>query len=118
VTRVATSAENLSSEQSSFGCQATTLVVGEAKMPTADLRAKDPVFLAQILDGVLLALIHPPGDRNQQKPERIRRLQHRFSSLSFLPKVNVRPASPPFPSVSVFGQYAVNSIDIRKRRRI
>jgi hypothetical protein len=70
-----------SAQQPSFGCQAAALVVCEADPPAAQLGTKDSVFLAQILDRVLLLLIHPSSNSNQQKAERILPLRHRLSSL-------------------------------------
>ena len=54
-----------SSEPPGFGRQTATLVVGEAKPPIAELFAKDSIFLLQILDRVLLRLIHPSGNGYQ-----------------------------------------------------
>jgi hypothetical protein len=54
-----------SSEQPGFFRQTATLVVGEAKPPIAKLFAKDSIFLLQIIDRVLLPLIHPSGNGNQ-----------------------------------------------------
>jgi hypothetical protein len=56
-----------SSEQFPLCCQATALIVSEAKAAVVEPSPKHPVLFAQILDGVLLMLIHPAGDRYQQK---------------------------------------------------
>jgi hypothetical protein len=58
--------EHLSSEQTGFGCQVAALVVSKAK-PAAQLSTKDPVLFTQILDRVLLLLIHLSSDRNEHK---------------------------------------------------
>jgi hypothetical protein len=73
--------QHFSSEQPGFYCQTPAPIVSKAKPSAAKLSTKDSVFLAQILDGVLLLLIHPTGNRKKQKPERIQYLRHRFSSL-------------------------------------
>jgi hypothetical protein len=72
--------QHLSSEQPGFHCQTPALIVSKAKPPAAKLSTKDSVFLTQILDGVLLLLIHPTGNGKKQKAERIQYLRHRFSS--------------------------------------
>ena len=40
---------------------------------------EDSVFLAQILDRILLLLIHPSGGRQEHKAKRVQGLQHRFA---------------------------------------
>jgi hypothetical protein len=39
--------------------------IGEAEPPVAELSAQDPILFAQILDGVLLLLIHPASNGNE-----------------------------------------------------
>src|ERR1019366_4599376 len=98
--------QHLSSEQPGLDCQTAALVVSEAKPPAAELNTKDSVFLAQILDRVLLLLIHPACNCKEQKAERIQCLRHRFSSLTFS-HLCCRP-SPfrlRFQEVPVFGYY-------------
>jgi len=48
-----------------------TLVVRETKSATAELLAQHPILLAQIVDCLLLLLIHPARDGNQQEPKRV-----------------------------------------------
>lgn len=83
--------QHLSSQQPGFDCQTAALIVGEAKPSTAELRTKDSVLLPQILDGVLLLLIHPSGYNKKQKAERVQRLRHRFSSLTPHPWLSSSP---------------------------
>jgi hypothetical protein len=71
-----------SSQQPGSDGQTAALVVGEAKPSAAELSTKDSVFLPQMLDGVLLLLIHPSGNSQEKKAERVQRLRHRFSSLT------------------------------------
>src|ERR1017187_2946994 len=61
--------------------QTAALIVSEAEPPATELGAKDPVFLPQILDRVLLLLVHPAGNRKEQKGDWIQFLRHRFSRL-------------------------------------
>src|SRR6266567_2465039 len=70
-----------SSEQFCLCCQAAALVVGEAKAAVAELSPKHAVLFAQVLDSMLLMLIHPARDRYQHKAKRVQRLRHRFSRL-------------------------------------
>jgi hypothetical protein len=44
-----------------------TLRVIEAQSPIAELLAKDPVLLAEVVNDLQLALIHPRGNGDQQK---------------------------------------------------
>ncbi len=67
--------QHFSSESPGFGGQAATLVVGQAKPPAAELSPQDSVLLPQILDGMLLLLIHPSGNSYKQKAERVQRLR-------------------------------------------
>jgi hypothetical protein len=43
------------------------------------LLAQNPVFLAQVLDGMLLVLVHPAGDRDEQELKGIEYPRLRFS---------------------------------------
>src|SRR5262249_51382480 len=47
------------------------LVVRETKSATAELLAQHPILLAQIVDCLLLLLIHPARDGNQHEPKRV-----------------------------------------------
>ena len=54
-----------------FDSQSTALFVRKPESTTAELLTQDLVLLAQILDCLLLLLIHPARDRDQHEPERI-----------------------------------------------
>ena len=54
-----------------LGGQATPLVVGQPQSPITELLAQHAVLFPQIVDHLLLRLMHPPGHRYQQEPERI-----------------------------------------------
>ena len=62
----------------------TPLVVGETKSAAPKLFAQYPVLLTQIVDCLLLLLIHPTRDRDQHEPERIKNVHasryHRCNS--------------------------------------
>jgi hypothetical protein len=59
--------------------QAAALVVRKPKAAAAELNSKDAVLFAKVFDRMLLLLIHPSGDRNEKKAERVQRLCHGFS---------------------------------------
>ena len=46
-------------------------MVTETKSASAELLAKVPVLLAKVVNDLQLALIHPPGNGDQQKAERV-----------------------------------------------
>src|SRR5215469_11612432 len=48
----------------------------EAQAPSTQLLAKNTVLLAKIIDHQQLALVHPPGERDQQETERIQNSGH------------------------------------------
>ena len=52
-------------------CEPPTLVVRKTKSATAQLFAQNTILLAQIVNCLLLLLIHSVGDRDQHEPERI-----------------------------------------------
>jgi hypothetical protein len=62
--------------------QATALVVVEPQSPPTDLCAQNPILLAQIGDGLLLLVVHPAGNGDQQQPEGIQGLGHLQSLAS------------------------------------
>ena len=45
------------------------LVVIEAHSPATELFSKHPILLAQIFNDLPLAVVHPPGEGDQQKSE-------------------------------------------------
>ena len=49
--------------------EATPLVVIEAQSPCTELCVQNPILLAQIIDDLLLLVIHPAGDGEQQQPK-------------------------------------------------
>src|SRR5215470_863028 len=62
-----------SASAESFGSrrEPATLVIRETKSATAELLAQHPILLAQIVNCLLLLLIHPARDGNYHEPERV-----------------------------------------------
>ena len=52
-----------------FRRQTATLIIGKPKPTSAELLSEDSILFAQVLDGMLLLLVHPPGDRNDYEPK-------------------------------------------------
>jgi hypothetical protein len=63
--------ESAAAEALRFCSEPAALVVGEAKSSAAELLAEHPVLLPQVVDCVLLALVHPASNGHEHKPERI-----------------------------------------------
>jgi hypothetical protein len=61
--------KSLSSQRFGLYGQFPPLIVMEAHSPTTELFSKHPILLAKIFNDLQLALVHPPGDGNQQKSE-------------------------------------------------
>ena len=62
-------------------CQTATLVVRESHPSVPNLFSKDAIFLGEIFNDMLLVLVHPASDRNDQKREWIQTDVH-FRSLA------------------------------------
>jgi hypothetical protein len=74
--------QHLPSQPFGLGCQSTALVVIEPQSAPTQLLAKNPVLLAEVIQALPLALVHPPGDGDQHEPERIQDSRHLVRSLS------------------------------------
>jgi hypothetical protein len=48
----------------------------------AELSPQDAILFAQVFDRVPLLLVHPTGDRNEEKSERVQALWHRFAGYN------------------------------------
>jgi hypothetical protein len=68
--------KNASPKPLCLGRQTSTLIVVQPEAPVAQLLSEYSVFLPQVIDRVPLLLTQPPGDRNQQQPERIEGRAH------------------------------------------
>jgi hypothetical protein len=51
----------------------------ETKAAAPALSAQDAILFAQVFDRVPMLLVHPAGDRNEEKTERVQALWHRFA---------------------------------------
>src|SRR5215472_14171387 len=61
--------KSLSSQRSGLYGQPLAAIVIEAHSLATELFRKHPVLLAKIFNGLLLAVVHPPGDGDQHKSE-------------------------------------------------
>jgi len=84
VTMVATSANTCRPQHLGSHRQPASLVVVKSQSTVVDLSAQNPVFFAKIFDDLQLFLVHPPGNGDEQHPERIQSSWHlcRVSSSS------------------------------------
>ena len=82
--------QNLPSQSFGSGGQPTSLVIGEPQASLAELFTQHPVLLAQVLDHLKLALIHPSGNSDQDKPEWIQNGRHLVASLSAAYQIRAR----------------------------
>ena len=55
-----------------FRRQPATLIICKQQSPCAQLLSQDSILFAQLLNGMLLLLIHPPGDGDDDEPKWIR----------------------------------------------
>jgi hypothetical protein len=46
-------------------------MVIEAHSPVTELFSKRPILLAKVFNDLQLAVVHPPGNSDQHKPERV-----------------------------------------------
>ena len=73
--------QHFSGDQAGFGCQTAPLFIREPKPTGSEVSTENPVLLPQVRNRVLLLLIHPARDCNEQKAEWIQRLRHVLSRL-------------------------------------
>jgi len=85
--------------------------------PAAELFSKHPILLAKILNDLQLALVHPPGDGDQQKPEWVEHSLRIQNPLSRPPSRNSEISH--LPADPVFGPYVIpiESTDAAERTR-
>src|SRR6267143_4778563 len=57
--------------------QSTALVIGKCHAPITVLFSKNPIFLDEIFDHMLLMLVHPATDRDDKKRKRVQGHAHR-----------------------------------------
>jgi hypothetical protein len=56
--------------------QSTALRVGEPQSSVSELFPQDPMLFVEIVDDIVLLLIHPTGERNENKSQRLRQRWH------------------------------------------
>src|SRR5215831_6815704 len=61
----------LSSQRFGLYGQSPALMVIEAHSPVTELFSKRPILLAKVVNDLQLAVVHPPGNSDQHKPERV-----------------------------------------------
>ena len=59
--------KQLPAEFSRFGCESTALIVAKPHSTCANLFSKNPIFFHQVLDDLLLMLIHPASNGDDEK---------------------------------------------------
>src|SRR5215469_4669636 len=107
--------KSLSSQRFGLYGQSPALIVIEAHSPITELFSKHTILLAKILNDPQLAVVHPPGDGDQQKPEWVEHSLRIQNPLSRAPnrssEISHLHADP------VFGPYAMLFAELRKKRR-
>src|SRR3954471_6373939 len=68
--------QKLPSESFCFRSETATLVIQQTKSPATKLFPENPVLLAQVVDCLLLLVIHPASNGNEHEPERIENATH------------------------------------------
>src|SRR5215469_13177448 len=63
--------KNLSSQRFGLYGQSPALMVIEAHSPVPELLSKHPILLAKVVNDLQLAVVHPPRNSDQHKPERV-----------------------------------------------
>ena len=76
VTIVATSLSNSPTKFLGLRCQSTTLLIAETHSAIAKLLSENSVFLHQILDDMLLMLVHPTAQGDDKKGKRVEESVH------------------------------------------
>jgi hypothetical protein len=76
VTIVATCARTFRLSFLAFTAKPATLIIGKTHAAVADLLPQHTIFLHQIFDDLLLPLIHPTGDRHDEKGKWIQTRLH------------------------------------------
>src|SRR5215469_7509579 len=74
--------KSLSSQRFGLNGQSPALLVLEAHSPITELFSQHPILLAKIFNDLQLAVVHPPGDSDQQKLEWVEHSLHIQNPLS------------------------------------
>jgi hypothetical protein len=83
VTMVATTASNFRPRRFALLANRRRLIIIQPQPLAVELFSKDPIFFEQVIDGILLLLIHPTGHGDDHKPEWVKTL-FRFPVQSLL----------------------------------
>jgi hypothetical protein len=75
--------QHLPTEAFCLAGQPAPLSIIQPQPSAAELFSKDPIFFAEVIDGILLLLIHPAGHGDEHKPEWVKALL-RFPVQSLL----------------------------------
>jgi hypothetical protein len=59
-----------------FRRQSTALSVGEPQTSRPELFPQDAILFLEIVDDIVLLLIHPTGEPNENEPQRMRQRWH------------------------------------------
>src|SRR5262252_8607308 len=78
--------KSFSSQRFGLYGQSPALIVIEAHSPATELFAKHPILFAKIFNDLQLAVVHPPGDGDQQKTGWVEHSLHNQSPLSRPPR--------------------------------
>src|SRR5215469_14858035 len=97
--------KGLSSQRLGLYGQSPALLVLEAHSPITELFSQHPILLAKIFNDLQLAVVHPPGDSDQQKLEWVEHSLHIQNPLSRPP--NRSSETSHLHADPVFGPYAV-----------
>src|SRR5499426_2502658 len=68
--------QDFPAEPFGFHCQPATLIIGKTHAAVADLLPQNTIFFNEIFDDLLLPLIHPTGDRHDEKGKWIQTRLH------------------------------------------
>src|SRR5215469_11349221 len=100
--------KSLSPQRFGLYGQSPALIVIEAHPPAPELFSKHPILLAKIFNDLQLAVVHPPGDGDQQKSEWVEHSLRIQNPLSRPPsrssEISHLHADP------VFGPYAISNL--------
>src|SRR5215469_12765043 len=115
VTMLATSARAFRLSALAFYGQPPALIVIEAHSLATELFSQHPILFAEIFNDLQLAVVHPPGDGDQQKLEWVEHSLHIQNPLSRPP--NRSSETSHLHADPVFGPYGVG-IRVEGRRRL
>jgi hypothetical protein len=63
------------------------LIIVQPQPPSPELLAQNTVLFAKVVNDLQLAVIHPPGNRDQNEPKWVQDSAHLVCSLSPVPVI-------------------------------